>query len=261
MKKYFLSLILLGLYGFTMILPYYLTATTHNMDAKNWWFQLHFGILHIPSVFYIVSSAVILHLSIALDPNNLLFKHKKLVKDLDEAERILEEESDNYELILSSKNSFLHDIISIINRGGMEEDITLKIQKKVLDLSSYYERLITEYGYIAAILPMLGMLGTITGLLQMFAVGDGVDNIAQKMAGLSVALATTLYATLIVILITKPKSREVETKLHALENEEQKLIMNAKLFLHNVDIRRIIEIVNENNVEIKKEESDEKVSD
>jgi len=103
-----------------------------------------------------------------------------------------------------------------------------------------YEKLISEYGYIATILPMLGMVGTITGLLQMFA-SEGIDNIAEKLAGLSVALATTLYATLWVILITKPNAREVENHLIELDKEELDLVNSAKLFLHNVDIDLLLE--------------------
>jgi biopolymer transport protein ExbB/TolQ len=215
-------------------------------------FTLHYGIIHYPSIIYIITSAMLLHFSITSGIADLLASHKKIEKEIKEALELLSFESEDFSKLIQSGNKFVLDIKSIVLHGGIEDDMEFVVQKRVLNLSNKYEKLIAEYGYIATILPMLGMLGTITGLLQMFAISDGVDNIAQKMASLSVALATTLYATLWVILITKPKSRELELKLIKLEAQEQQLILNAKLFLHNADINEFIERTIEENDEEEK---------
>jgi len=241
MKKWSISLILLAIYLATMIVPYYLTTITHDMDAKNYWFQLHYGVFHVPSIVYILISAFILHSSVNTDVNKSKESHHKINKEISEAEQALDMQHFEAENIIESNNSFIKNIWHVIRNGGIEDDMELIVEKETLRLATIYEKLIAEYGYIAAVLPMLGMLGTITGLLQMFAVADGVDNIAQKMASLSVALATTLYATLWVVLITKPKSRETESQLIELNAQEQRLIISAKLFLHNADLNLLIE--------------------
>ena len=241
MRKYVISIVLFVVYVITMVLPYYLTAVENVFDAKNFWFVLHLGIFHIPSIAYIFGAALLLHWSVGLGKDKVLNSRKELQKEMEEAEELLRLDGFESERFVKSDNGFIKDIKTAVLNGGIEEDMELVVEKRVLDLSTKYERLIAEYGYIAAILPMLGMLGTITGLLQMFAVADGVDNIAQKMASLSVALATTLYATLWVVLITKPKSREVEAQLIELGKREHALVLSAKLFLHNVDMNLLVQ--------------------
>lgn len=210
-------------------------------NSKDYWFVLHGGFIHFPSIAYIVASAIILHWSLKFDLTSLFSSHKKIRKEIDEAIELLDLSEDSINKLNKSSNIFIKDIKQIILHGAMEEDMELVVQRRVSKLATKYEKLLSEYGYIAAILPMLGMLGTITGLLQMFAVSDGIDNIAEKMASLSVALATTLYATMWVILITKPKSREIEMNAIELDNQEHKLIMSAKLFLHNADLNLLLE--------------------
>jgi len=241
MKKWSISITLLVIYLLTMIVPYYLTTITHDMDAKNYWFQLHYGVFHVPSIVYILFSAFILHFSVNADVSESKESHRKINKEIGEAESSFDLKNFNPVNIIHSSNTFIKNIWNVIKNGGIEDDMELIVEKETLKLATVYEKLIAEYGYIAAVLPMLGMLGTITGLLQMFAVTDGVDNIAQKMASLSVALATTLYATLWVVLITKPKSREIEAELIELNEQEHRLILSAKLFLHNADLNLLIE--------------------
>jgi flagellar motor component MotA len=231
-------LFLIILYFLTMILPYYLTSIQHSLDPKTWWLQVQFGVIHWPSIVYIFGSYYILKWSVI---NKKILKTQKKIKDeIIEAIEKLDIHNTNIEDLLNTPNRFIKDIIGIISYGGIEEDIELSIQKHTTDLATAYQNLMSQYNYIAVILPMLGMLGTITGLLQMFSISDGVDNIAEKMASLSVALATTLYATLLVIMRVKPLYKQVENELIALENLENKLIINAKLFFHNIDLNRLM---------------------
>lgn len=237
MNKHFLSLLLGGIYIVTMIVPYYVTSVKHMVDPKHTFFILHGGILHVPSLLFIGLSAILLHLSVQSKTNDASLSHQNARKYLNDAIDSLNLDNENpAQKLVKSTNPYCSDIRSMIKMGGTEEDMELVVQKRVFDISTSYEKLIAEYSYIATVLPMLGMLGTITGLLQMFAIGNGVDNFAEKLASLSVALATTLYATVFVIFITKPKGREIENWLIELDDNERRLIIQSKLFLHNVDL-------------------------
>jgi len=244
---------LIGLYIITMIWPYYKTTILHDLDPKTWWLQLQFGVFHMPSLIYIIGSFFILRFFVVKIKD--LKIQEKIKEEIVEATEKLDIQNLNLEELLRSSNRFIKDIIGIIRHGGIEEDIELSIQKHTADLVTAYQNLMSQYNYMAVILPMLGMLGTITGLLQMFSISNGVDNIAEKMTGLSVALATTLYATLLVIMSVKPSYKKIENKLIELDNLENKLIINSKLFFHNVDLNKIM--IEENNEEEKDEKTKE----
>ena len=217
-----------------------LTTIWHTMDSKNPLFLLHLGIFHIPSIAFIGLSAILLHLFVHSKVEGVRSSHKKLKKELKGATDLLSLNNPNRVSDLEqSDNVFVKDIYTVISHGGIEEDLELVVNKQISHITAIYEKLINEYSFIVTILPMLGMVGTVTGLLQMFAITDGVDNFAEKFASLSVALATTLYATLWVILITKPKSKDIENYLMEIDYDERLLIINSKLFLHNTDLMEL----------------------
>jgi len=230
MRMFIMSLFIAAVYIGTMIWPYYATHEKHTLDAKNEYLQLMYGVVHIPSLIYIGVSAFILCIFL----KNNVKKNLKLEKELSEAIKITDDNE-----IIKSGNSFWKTVVDLIRHGGMEEDIELAVERKINNIVLYYEKEMAKYNYIAVILPMLGMLGTITGLLQMFAVSNGIDNIAEKMVGLSVALATTLYATLIVILYVKPKYKKLEEKLMELDHMKHDFVISAKLFLHRIEPHKI----------------------
>jgi flagellar motor component MotA len=254
MKKHLVSIIILILFFITIIYPYLAITIYHTLDAKNIIFTLQFGILHIPSFVFIVTSALALHWSVNAKSNELTISHKKLRKSLKEAISVLDFQEKDYERFMQSENSFCSDIRVIILHGGIEEDLRNVVTKRVSNLTVSYIKLINEYGYIATVLPMLGMIGTITGLLQMFAINSGVDDFSEKLASLSVALATTLYATLFVVFVTKPKSRDIESWLISVDHEEEQLILQSKLFLHTLDMN-ILQSVPPNQINKKEKKS------
>jgi len=261
MKKWTLSITILGVYLLTIIYPYIATTINHTMDSKNNLLILHNGIFHLPSIIFIFTSAFLLHLSVKSQANEVSYTHKKARKELDEALNIIDFKNTGIDDFIKSKNKYCQDIKYILVNGGIEEDIELVINKYISAITSSYEKLINEYGYISTILPMLGMIGTITGLLQMFAVGGGVDNFSEKLASLSVALATTLYATLIVVFFTKPKSREIESWLIDINNDEYNLIINSKLYLHNVDLNLLLSAEDINEIDENDDKEKQKQKD
>jgi biopolymer transport protein ExbB/TolQ len=237
--KYTNTTLILIIYGVTVIFPYYLTSQD-MISAKNYFLELHYGFIHYPSIVFIGLSAILLHRSVKASEEKVFDSHLKARKELLEATEQISLYNQDFTDFKETKNKFSQDIKTILLNGGIESDMELIVQKRTLKIATMYEKLISEYSYIATILPMLGMVGTITGLLQMFA-SEGIDNIAEKLAGLSVALATTLYATLWVVLITKPNARELENHLIELDKDELDLVNSAKLFLHNVDIDLLVQ--------------------
>jgi len=251
MSKLYTTITIALIYFGTVIVPYILTSTKlldsidilnplHN--PKYWLWSLYGGFFHWPSLVFIIISALLLHRSIKVQTDKTKKNHSEFKKQIDGSIEELELFEETPSKFLQSSNVFSKDVKKIILKGGMEEDIELILDKHLMQFKKNYEKLINEYSYIATVLPMLGMIGTISGLLQMFAVPEGIDNFAEKLSGLSVALATTLYATLWVVFVTKPKAREIENWYIDIENDEHKLLINAKLFLHTADISLLEDI-------------------
>lgn len=62
------------------------------------------------------------------------------------------------------------------------------------------ERFLTGLGTIASIAPLMGLFGTVIGMIEIFAAGTGVNSNPQQLAhGISVALYNTVFGLLIAI--------------------------------------------------------------
>lgn len=202
------------------------------------------GVIHINSLVFIGLTAIILYFSIDKDIKKAKDLHINQKSGLLEAQKVFEQFFENNikleELVLKSKsNKTIEKVIKIINYGGIEEDLVLGLNKIFNEISSKYIKLKNDYEYIATIMPIVGMVGTIAGLLTMFAVPSEVDDFGSKFSGLSVALATTLYASMITILIFKPKARNVEEWIVNLEEDYSYIEIAIKQFYHKVDITEL----------------------
>ena len=62
------------------------------------------------------------------------------------------------------------------------------------------ERFLTSLGTIAAISPLMGLFGTVVGMIEIFGSGSGAGHDPQQLAhGISVALYTTAFGLIIAI--------------------------------------------------------------
>ena len=214
--------------------------------------KLYLGVLHIPSVIFIFGSMFFLWLSKSKDEEKVSKLEKSINKEFKEADALISLETYEVEdlkvLFTNSNNSYLQELKYLISIGSSEKELEMIIDKYTLKIYVAYEKLKNDYDYIAAVLPMLGMIGTIAGLLQMFGSPTsmgGEDDFAAKFSGLSVALATTLYASLLTVLIVKPASRSVDTLILDTQKNEANILIKSKLFLHRLDTQVFLEYLRE----------------
>ena len=209
--------------------------------------KLYFGVGHIPSFIFIFGSLFLLFISKNRDENKVNKLQKNINMEFKQADELIgleKYELGDLKILFDNKNKYLEKLKYIISIGSSEKEIEMMIDKYTLDIYIAYEKLKNDYDYISMVLPMLGMIGTIAGLLQMFGAPTdigGEDDFAAKFAGLSVALATTLYASLLTVLVVKPFAREVDRLVIDTQKYEANILIKSKLFFHRLDSQVFLE--------------------
>ena len=110
-------------------------------------------------------------------------------------------------------------------RDIMKEAIQETGSKVVNDL----ERYLTVLGTIAAVTPLLGLLGTVIGMIEIFSafMGSGMANAGQLASGIATALITTAAGLIVAIpavFFHRYLERRVEELVVAMEQEAIKLV-------------------------------------
>ncbi len=111
------------------------------------------------------------------------------------------------------------------SREIMKEAVEEAGQHVVLEL----ERYLNTLGTIASITPLLGLLGTVIGMIQVFTVitTEGVGNPASLAGGISQALITTAAGLAVAIpslMFYRYFQRRVEELVLAMEQEALKMV-------------------------------------
>ena len=91
------------------------------------------------------------------------------------------------------------------------------------------ERYLTALGTIAAISPLLGLLGTVLGMIEVFRVlvEDGIGNPSVFASGISEALVTTaagLAVAIPALILHRHLLRKVDDLLVAMERQSARLV-------------------------------------
>ncbi len=91
------------------------------------------------------------------------------------------------------------------------------------------ERYLTALGTIASISPLLGLLGTVIGMIEVFAllVGEGAGNAAVLAGGISKALVTTaagLAAAIPALILHRYFLRRVDELAVTMEHQASRLV-------------------------------------
>ncbi len=110
-------------------------------------------------------------------------------------------------------------------REVMKESIQEAGSKVVTDL----ERFLTPLGTIAAITPLLGLLGTVLGMIEIFSafMGSGMANAPQLAGGIAKALITTAAGLIVAIpalFFHRYLQRRVDELVVGMEQEAVKLV-------------------------------------
>lgn len=229
-----------------LILATFLIFVVDILNLPEYMSTMHYGILHPNSILFIGVITVILCLSIdkdIKDAKRLHIQQETSVKDSIKAfEEFFENKISTTELVaIAEKNNLVERTLQLIKYGAIEEDLVLSVQKVFSEIAAKYVKLKNDYEYAATVMPIIGMVGTIAGLLIMFAVPEGLEDFADKFSGLSISLATTLYASLVTILIFKPKARDIEEWIVNLDSDHEECEIAVKQFFHKVDMFDLLE--------------------
>ena len=211
--------------------------------------HMYIGIFHPNSFIFIGLVAIVLSFSIDKDirqANKNGISMQQIAETIETLENYFEDKITLQELTQQAQaNPYILKIVSIVKFGGTQEDLILGIEKIFTNITSKYIKLKNDYEYLATIMPIVGMIGTIAGLLMMFATPDANSSIENKFSGLSIALATTLYSSFVTILLFKPKARSVEGWLVDVEESYEYLSIATKQFFHKVDVPLLIQLLEE----------------
>lgn len=92
-------------------------------------------------------------------------------------------------------------ITGILNRDLARQEMKEKIEETGRAVAHELERFLNTLGTIAAVAPLLGLLGTIVGMIQIFSVitAVGVGDPGHLAGGISVALITTAAGLIVAI--------------------------------------------------------------
>ena len=217
--------------------------------------EMFFGMLHPASLLFIGLSYAVLLWTVSSKKEHFLSRKVPIQKQYEECITLFSIDDGKVKSLEDifkhrDKNGLLLTLFTVIKHGASEDEIQYTINKRTAQVTNNYETRKSGFDYISTVLPILGMIGTIAGLLQMFAVPDGnassaVDDFSKKFEGLRLALATTLYAALITVLLVKPKSREKESKIHTLYALDEELVLTVKIFIHHLDYELLREYLEE----------------
>lgn len=117
----------------------------------------------------------------------------------------------------------------LLNRGSDRESMKSSIEEVGGHVAHDLERYLNALGTIAAITPLLGLLGTVIGMISVFTniTTMGVGNPSQLAGGISQALVTTAGGLIVAIpslLFYRYFRRRVDALVIGMEKESMKLV-------------------------------------
>ena len=187
-------------------------------------------------VMWPILACSVIALAIFLERILALRRHKIIPKDLPQTidELVSQKKFSEAGVVCKqSQSTFSKIVFTAIKHGGkkrdqIKENVTESGKKETLKLGKNISALAT----IAHISPLLGLLGTVLGMLQVFTVitEKGVGNAQSLAGGISQALITTV-AGLIVAIPTVVAYRYLNSRVKAFvtEIEEYSLKMIDQL--------------------------------
>ena len=130
-----------------------------------------------------------------------------------------------------SKQSALGKILSsgLVNRNQPRERIKESIEERGREVVHELERFLDILGTIASISPLLGLLGTVVGMISVFTAitTHGVGDPAALAGGISQAMVTTaagLSVAIISLVFYRYFRRRVDTIVVEMEREAIKMV-------------------------------------
>lgn len=135
------------------------------------------------------------------------------------------------DLELLRKKSALGKILSagLINRNQPRERIKQSIEERGREVVHELERFLDVLGTIASISPLLGLLGTVVGMISVFATitTHGVGDPGALAGGISQAMVTTaagLSVAIVSLIFYRYFRRRIDTIVVEMEREAIKMV-------------------------------------
>ncbi len=151
--------------------------------------------------------------------------------------------------------SLLQDVLALIGRRQITADVVVKLEassplgrvlaaalrnfnaprdiaaQAVANAGSHVahdlSRYLTLLGSIGAVAPLLGLLGTVVGMIEIFASQQGGSNPQQLAQGISLALYSTAFGIIVAVpavLLNRHFRTRVEDYLVSMEDQAQRLL-------------------------------------
>lgn len=175
----------------------------------------------------IVAIAIIIERFWTLNPNRIT--PRNLLADI--WTKIKQNQLDAEELRALRMSSPLGQILAagLVNSRAGREVMTESIEQAASHVIHDLERYLNTLGTIAAITPLLGLLGTVVGMIRVFSeiMAQGPGNASALAGGISEALITTAAGLSVAIpslIFYRMFLRRVESLVVDLERESIKLV-------------------------------------
>ena len=186
------------------------------------------GWLMIPIILCSMASiAIIAERFWSLRPNKVLPRH--LVATVWNSVKNNTFQTSDIELL--SKQSALGKILSagLVNRNQPRERIKESIEERGREVVHELERFLDILGTIASISPLLGLLGTVVGMIVVFTAitTHGVGDPAALAGGISQAMVTTaagLSVAIVSLIFYRYFRRRIDTIVVEMESEAIKMV-------------------------------------
>lgn len=186
------------------------------------------GWLMIPIILCSMAAiAIIAERFWSLRPNKVLPRH--LVATVWNSVKNNTFQASDIELL--SKQSALGKILSagLVNRNQPRERIKESIEERGREVVHELERFLDILGTIASISPLLGLLGTVVGMIVVFTAitTHGVGDPAALAGGISQAMVTTaagLSVAIVSLIFYRYFRRRIDTIVVEMESEAIKMV-------------------------------------
>ncbi|MDI9335847.1 MAG: MotA/TolQ/ExbB proton channel family protein [Gammaproteobacteria bacterium] len=128
----------------------------------------------------------------------IIFPNRKLEEYLTDCASHLPDKTTLTEKWLSTTvlgKSLLNLVIHCVTHAPFDrQSLRFQLEQSIRDTNTFLEKYLTLLATIASVSPLLGLLGTVVGMIEIFAASTpGTTQPAQLAHGISVALYNTAY--------------------------------------------------------------------
>ena len=134
--------------------------------------------------------------------------------------------------VVLPENEFVRDLQKLIESDKKEKYAEFLSHSYYEDCNDLYERANDNFNFVSECMPLLGLIGTVLGLISMFDTLGADVSVEALSPQLALALKTTLYGA-IFSSVYRIVAARFEQRLKALHNDYDALEKAIKVLLEN----------------------------